>query len=297
MWIVYKTTNIKTLMIYIGVHKQLSSDFDGYLGSGKYFRRSVKFHGKENFIRETLFTFSKGDNAYDKEKELVTKDFVSRRDTYNLQEGGIGGYKKCHTIEAWIKRRSTNVAKYGHVMGQCYTEDSIYKINSTLITNWGSRMGMCHTPYAIEKRNRVKKLNGTDQCRHLNSGELGKLIREKSVRTKRLKGTYIDMAMHKIDRSKISIDKYDFNGTLLNSYRNDRDAEKDNLSSRQSIKFNRDPEYVWVPCDKTFSHQLELKLNESKEIIYDIDKSIKYVFYSIRFKNMFYKQQESATTS
>lgn len=297
MWIVYKTTNINTLMIYIGVHKQLISGFDGYLGSGKYFRRSVKFHGKDKFIRETLFTFEDGKEAYDKEKEIVTWEFVARRDTYNLQEGGIGGYKNCHTIESWIKRRSTNVSKYGHVMGQCYTEDSISKVNSTLVKNWGSRMGMCHTPNAISNRNRIKKLNGTDQCKHLNEGELGVIIRKKSVETKKANGTYINMAMHRIDKSKISVGKYSFNGDLLKIYKNDREAEKDNSSSRQSIKFNRDPEYVWVPFDKTFSTQLAIKLNESKEIVYDKNKSLKYVFYSIRFKNMFYKNQESATTS
>ena len=36
IWIVYKTINKINNKIYIGVHKQVNEDFDGYIGCGVY---------------------------------------------------------------------------------------------------------------------------------------------------------------------------------------------------------------------------------------------------------------------
>ena len=100
-YIVYQTINIVNNKIYIGVHKTNPDVFDGYIGNGvninwpssymnpKWpFQYAVKKYGTKNFKRSILFIFDNEEDAYKKEAELVTLEFVSRKDTYNLVRGG-----------------------------------------------------------------------------------------------------------------------------------------------------------------------------------------------------------------
>lgn len=101
-YIVYKTTNIINGKIYIGVHGTNPDIFDGYIGCGMYnqgcqrnrkgFPAAVRKYGYENFKRETLFEYpftKEGmEQAYAKEAEIVTINFIKRKDTYNLTVGG-----------------------------------------------------------------------------------------------------------------------------------------------------------------------------------------------------------------
>lgn len=89
MYIVYKTTNITNGHIYVGVHRTDDTGvFDGYFGSGKVLKLAISKHGRDNFVRETLFEFDDQTSAYAKEAEIVTEEFLSRDDVYNLTIGG-----------------------------------------------------------------------------------------------------------------------------------------------------------------------------------------------------------------
>jgi len=92
-YIIYKTTNLINNKFYIGMHKTKDLD-DGYLGSGKYLINSIKKYGIENFKREILFNFNTEEEMRNKEKELVTEEFLLENEgkTYNLLVGGKGGY-------------------------------------------------------------------------------------------------------------------------------------------------------------------------------------------------------------
>lgn len=74
------------------MHKTDKLD-DGYLGSGKRLKRSIRYYGKENFKREILFQFDNEVEMIQKEIELVTEEFVARKDTYNIALGGTGGMR------------------------------------------------------------------------------------------------------------------------------------------------------------------------------------------------------------
>lgn len=102
-YIVYKTTNLINGKIYVGVHRTNPDVFDGYIGCGitqkdlkksrkRGFPAAVRKYGYENFKRETLFTYpdtAEGKlQAYKKEEEIVTIEFVKRKDTYNITRGG-----------------------------------------------------------------------------------------------------------------------------------------------------------------------------------------------------------------
>lgn len=94
-FIVYCTTCKINGKIYIGVHKTENPNvFDGYIGNGlkigyniknpkTAFQHAVKKYGYSNFVRNTLFVFDNEEEAYLKEKEIVTLEFIRQKDNYN----------------------------------------------------------------------------------------------------------------------------------------------------------------------------------------------------------------------
>ena len=88
---IYKTTNKVNNKVYIGMHKT-KNPYDDYMGSGKLFKRAVEKYGEENFVKEVLFIFDTAEEMFVKEKEIVNKLFIESNNTYNIMEGGCGGY-------------------------------------------------------------------------------------------------------------------------------------------------------------------------------------------------------------
>ena len=54
------------------------------MGSSAWLNASIKKHGIENFRKEIIFIFDNETDMNNKERELVNKEFVDRKDTYNL---------------------------------------------------------------------------------------------------------------------------------------------------------------------------------------------------------------------
>jgi len=50
IYIVYQTLCLVNLKYYVGQHRQETSGFDGYLGSGMKLEKAIKKYGKENFV-------------------------------------------------------------------------------------------------------------------------------------------------------------------------------------------------------------------------------------------------------
>ena len=124
-YIVYQTLNKVNNKIYVGVHKCKDPDvFDGYIGCGVVitspssymnpytpFQYAVKKYGTSKFVRTTLKVYDNEEDAYNLEKEIVTKEFIDRDDTYNIKVGGFGGssyYSRiyqfdlnCNLIKKW----------------------------------------------------------------------------------------------------------------------------------------------------------------------------------------------------
>lgn len=99
----YRITNKLNGKIYVGVHKTDNLN-DGYMGSGKKIINAIKKHGVENFQKEILEYFDSTEQMYNREKEVVTAEFVARADTYNLMGGGWGGEL---TVESNEQKKKT----------------------------------------------------------------------------------------------------------------------------------------------------------------------------------------------
>jgi hypothetical protein len=77
--------------MYIGKHQTDNLD-DGYMGSGILVKRAQEKHGIDSFEKTILYVFNNEEEMNAKEAELVTEEFCSRDDTYNLCPGGKGGW-------------------------------------------------------------------------------------------------------------------------------------------------------------------------------------------------------------
>jgi len=87
----YQIKNKVNDKIYVGVHKTSNMN-DSYMGSGKVIGAAINKYGIENFEKTVLETFESSEEMFKREKEVVTEDFLSRDDVYNLRRGGSGGF-------------------------------------------------------------------------------------------------------------------------------------------------------------------------------------------------------------
>jgi hypothetical protein len=88
---VYKITNKVNNKFYVGVHKTVDLN-DGYFGSGKLIKRAIAKYGIDNFEKTIIYYATTEEEAYELEALIVDEDFISRKDTYNLNVGGQGGW-------------------------------------------------------------------------------------------------------------------------------------------------------------------------------------------------------------
>ena len=88
---VYCIENLINGKVYVGKHSTDDLE-DGYMGSGTRIRHAIAKHGLENFRRYILQEFETSEEALEFEKLLVTEEFVSDENTYNLNIGGAGGF-------------------------------------------------------------------------------------------------------------------------------------------------------------------------------------------------------------
>jgi len=138
---IYQITNTVNGKIYVGCHKTSDLD-DGYMGSGVCIKRAIAKYGVEKFTKEYLHVFNNSDDMFNMESTIVNTDFVNNSNTYNLTEGGRGGWervdhregrrvanangaleaatlalKELFTDEEWVKQKN---AKWKHTMTEKY---------------------------------------------------------------------------------------------------------------------------------------------------------------------------------
>ena len=111
MYMLYKTTNKLNGKFYIGVS---NGNNKSYKGSGTALKDAIKKYGSENFITEVLETFETEEEAFSKERQVVTEELVSNPNCYNMKVGGKGGvgqqktYDHRKKISESVKRFQSN---------------------------------------------------------------------------------------------------------------------------------------------------------------------------------------------
>ncbi len=106
----YKTTCLVTGRYYIGMHSTNNLD-DGYMGSGRRLRASIRKHGKENHVKEILEFFETRELLVEAEKEAITPGMVEDENCMNLMGGGEGGYVNDNHYEMLREKASDWMSK------------------------------------------------------------------------------------------------------------------------------------------------------------------------------------------
>ena len=87
----YKTTCLVTGRWYIGMHSTNNLN-DGYMGSGRRLRRSIRKYGESNHKKEILEFFDNRKLLIKTEKNAITNNMIGDPMCMNLMSGGTGGF-------------------------------------------------------------------------------------------------------------------------------------------------------------------------------------------------------------
>jgi group I intron endonuclease len=127
---IYKTTNLKNGLIYIG---RYSGERKSYIGSGKVIRNAIKKYGRENFIREII-----EDNIIDNdilnEREIywiAFYDSANPKIGYNLAKGGKGVVGFSRSEETKRKLSEINKGENNPNFGKPRPDDVKNKISES----------------------------------------------------------------------------------------------------------------------------------------------------------------------
>lgn len=183
VYIVYKTVNKVNSKFYIGVHKCKSIEkFDGYFGSGTLVKRAIAKYGKHNFDRETLHICENYEEAYRKEKELVTVDLIESDNCYNTRLGGDGGTSQNEEVRRnFSKTRKGRFTKEeNHFYRKTHSEETRKKMSDAKIgkylgeqnPNW--KGGPIPNKFQTEHERQLAQSKFMKKCNPMDSLEVRK---------------------------------------------------------------------------------------------------------------------------
>lgn len=262
-YIVYKTTCLINDKIYIGVHKtETPNDFDGYIGCGfsnntqayliKHPRTplhyAIRKYGINQFVRETLYIFENEKEAYEKEAEIVTEDFINSEKTYNAVLGGRhGGIKTAKPVYYFTKNGiligSFNSALEASKSMECCRQTIDHAISFKVSANnylWSRSPVIDISEYKIyfEKLYYVYDTSGTLIADGISKESVLKIIDiipnnfTRSVKCKyKLNGYFVtdeklDKISLSISNSPEQLNRYSLDGIYLDSFHSVKEAKE-----------------------------------------------------------------------
>lgn len=137
---IYKTTDLRNGNYYLGMHSTFNLE-DGYLGSGKRLRNSIRKYGKENFSLEILEFLPNREALIEREKELITEEVIKDSRCMNLMKGGHGGFiSKEHQIKCSLAGiKSPGRLEKAKSAWQKLFKNETYKLNHSIKTKLGHK--------------------------------------------------------------------------------------------------------------------------------------------------------------
>lgn len=197
----YKTTCNVTGRYYVGIHSTNNLE-DGYMGSGRRLRASIRKYGIENFSKEILGFFETRELLVEAEIKAITPEMITDKNCMNLMGGGTGGFisdeqqrhrsicagkalaNKIKTDSVFREKHKKQVSKnmtnlhrqgkinYNTFEGKCHSEETKQLISEvkkgTGVGETNSQYGTCW----ITKNGINKKIKKEDLEIYLNEGWL-----------------------------------------------------------------------------------------------------------------------------
>lgn len=288
-YIVYKTTCLVNLKYYIGVHQTENPEiFDGYLGRGFYKQHSwylkhpesplhyaIIKYGVNNFQREILFIYDDEDDAYNKEAEIVTEEFILREDNYNVCVGGKHPYKPPRKVYQFnfngeLINQFENALSASKIIGISLSNinDAIHNKRTSANSLWSDKDIINIEEYQVTQYYKyyiydsdgyfIKEFDSNQDCVNFLDTNRGNLTRAIKLQNK-INGYFI--STEKYDQIRIQVTKlngklnrYTLDGKYIDSFDSVKQA-RDKLglklaSISHAIKLNRQCNgYRWTRTD------------------------------------------------
>lgn len=168
---IYKTTCNVTGKWYIGMHSTTRLE-DGYMGSGKILRYSIRKHGPENHTKDILEFHETREELIFREREIITKELISDGKCMNLKEGGNGGFSSEEHMNKCSKagvdgrlEKLKNDSNFKENMFKISSEAQKKKYIMGVLSgfNGGSRFESKHSDETKQLMSEVKKGTGTGE--------------------------------------------------------------------------------------------------------------------------------------
>jgi len=178
---VYQVTNLLSGEIYVGMHKTANPD-DSYLGSGLLIDRAIRAHGRANFQKKVLFIYNNPEDMQAKEAEIVTPAFCEQEDTYNLNEGGRGGWSYVNrilTTEEMKRRSAKGVARLAELRKN---PDFQARVSANMSANWHETHQWTDELKARWSKQRKGKKNSEETRRKISEGLKGHKVSNETRR-------------------------------------------------------------------------------------------------------------------
>lgn len=123
-FIVYMLTNLVNSKFYIGIHATYNLN-DNYMGSGKIIKRAIKKYGINNFKKDIIHFCYNYEHMREIERQIVDKNFIKRKDTYNSQIGGVGRYGPENPEKFKMKRSIQSIGDKNNASKAKMSQDKI----------------------------------------------------------------------------------------------------------------------------------------------------------------------------
>ena len=166
---IYKTTCNVTGKWYVGMHSTINEN-DGYMGSGKILRYSIRKYGVDNHTKEIVEYCDTRETLVLREIELVTKELISDGFCMNLKEGGSGGFSseehKLKFIESAKKTQIQNLLAKDEKLREKHNELSsinMKKLNLDGKVKYDNRKGTNLSEKHKKLLSELKKGQGTGE--------------------------------------------------------------------------------------------------------------------------------------
>lgn len=155
MYYIYRITNKINGKTYIGQHryKEENGLTDNYLGSGLNIRRAIKKYGKENFVKEVLYSrIQYKETADDVEKFAIKKERALGKAEYNISDGGQGGKIWDVNPMTGVRHSEETKKKISESMkDKCFSEEYKRKLSEAHKGKPSAFKGKCHSE-EVKKR-------------------------------------------------------------------------------------------------------------------------------------------------
>lgn len=201
----YKTTCLITGRWYIGMHSTNKLE-DGYMGSGRRLRYSIRKHGEENHKKEILEFFASRELLVEAEINAITEDMIGDPMCMNLMGGGEGGFiseehyenlkeknselqkekwkdaeyrnKIVKVLYEGMKKHHKNRTNYNTFEGKKHTEETKKRMSES---SKGKGAGKLNSQYGtcwVRKNGKNKKIKKEDLDTYISQGwEKGRKIK------------------------------------------------------------------------------------------------------------------------